>query len=202
MATKTTNKTKEVITEKTEQVKESVDITELLKEIAELKKQIANQQNTTKQTVEVPTEKMIKFISLTSGSVMLRGSNSKPYEIEGQYNSRTFTESEARVIVTQMGGYMRMGYVFIDDPAFVREVGLSDAYRNMLSPDQLKNLFSKQPDAIIGAYENASDGQKFIILDMVRTKLANKEPIDGNVLLALSNLSGKDLLHDMSDDEE
>lgn len=205
MATKTT-KSKEYSVDKMEQVQEDipeVTIAELLKQIEELKRQVAEQ-----KAVNIPapndtfSEKMIKFISLVSGSVMLKGSNTKPYEIEGQYNSRSFTESEARVIVSQMGGYMRKGFVFIDDPAFVREVGLSDAYRTMLTPEQLKTLFNKKPETIISIFENASDGQRQIILDMVRAKLSNKETVDGNVLLALSNLSGKDLLHNMSDDDE
>lgn len=203
MATKTT-KNKEYNVDKMEEVQENipeVTIAELLKQIEELKKQVAEQKTVNAQT-DTFSEKMIKFISLVSGSVMLKGSNTKPYEIEGQYNSRSFTESEARVIVSQMGGYMRKGFVFIDDPVFVREVGLSDAYRTMLTPEQLKTIFNKKPETIISIFENASDGQRQIILDMVRTKLSNKETVDGNVLLALSNLSGKDLLHNMSDDDE
>ena len=204
MATKTT-KTKENVTNieqvNNDNLNESVNIADLLKQIEELKRQVVGQKAINTQ-IDSFSEKMIKFISLVSGSVMLKGSNSKPYEIEGQYNSRTFTESEARVIVSQMGEYMRKGYVFIDDSAFVREVGLSEAYRTMLTPEQLKTLFTKKPETIISIYENASEGQQQIILDIIRTKLLNKETVDGNVLLALSNLSGKDLLHNMSDDDE
>lgn len=214
MATKTNTRQKNTVVESTASMEEkdivkdsevkndtnSPDIAELLKEIENLKKQVLEQK--TNSTIEIPSEKMIKFISLIPGSVMLRGSNTRPYEIEGQYQSRTFTETEARVIVTQMGGYMRTGNVFIDDPVFVREVGLTDAYRNMLSPEQLQTLFNKQPETIIGIYENALDGQKDIILNMIRTKIANKEHVDANILVSLSNLSGKDLLHNMSEDEE
>lgn len=179
--------------------KQEVDVQALLKQLEAMQKELAEMKEQTSQAspvVELSSakEKMITFINLTPGSVMLRGSATRPYEIEGRYNSRTFTEMESKVIVSQMGGYLRDGYVYIDDADFVKEVGLGDAYRSIMTPDALKGLMSKTPEAIISAYDLALDGQKKIILDMIIEKKSKGENIDANILVELGKLSGKDLV--------
>lgn len=179
--------------------KQNVDVQALLKQLEAMQKELAEMKEQTSQTFPIAElsstkEKMITFINLTPGSVMLRGSATRPYEIEGRYNSRTFTEMESKVIVSQMGGYLRDGYVYIDDADFVKEVGLGDAYRNIMTPDALKGLMSKTPEAIISAYDLALDGQKKIILDMIIEKKSKGENIDANILVELGKLSGKELV--------
>lgn len=179
--------------------KQEVDVQALLKQLEAMQKELAEMKEQTSQVspmaeLSSAKEKMITFINLTPGSVMLRGSATRPYEIEGRYNSRTFTEMESKVIVSQMGGYLRDGYVYIDDADFVKEVGLGDAYRSIMTPDALKGLMSKTPEAIISAYDLALDGQKKIILDMIIEKKSKGENIDANILVELGKLSGKDLV--------
>ena len=190
-----------------EKAETSTDVLALLEEINKLKAELKEmKENTTTsvigttELVEEPQEKMIRFISLAKGSVMLKGTASKPYEIEGQYNDRTFTETEAKAICTLMGAYMREGFVYIDDAQFVKSMGLSEAYRHMLSPDTLKDLFNKSPEIVISAYENASEGQKKIIMDMVIEKQSKGEVVDANILQRLGKLSGVDLMS-ISDEE-
>lgn len=190
-----------------EKAETSADVLALLEEINKLRAELKEiKENTTTsvvgttELVEVPEEKMIRFISLAKGSVMLKGTANRPYEIEGQYNDRTFTETEAKAICTLMGGYMREGYVYIDDAQFVKSVGLGEAYRNMLSPEALQNLFDKSPEVVVSAYETASDGQKKIILDMIFDKQNKGETVDANIVQRLSKLSGVDLMS-ISDEE-
>lgn len=175
-------------------------IAKLMAEIEALKKQVA----TPAPVAELKSvgDKMITFVSLSQGSVMLRGSAARPYEIDGQYKSRTFTETEARIIVNQMGGYMREGFVYIDDAEFVREAGLTDAYNNILTPKKLKTLLDNKPELVVSAYENTTDGQKDIIIRMVREKLAAGQYVDGNIVMRLSKLSGKDLTSIIAEDNE
>lgn len=189
-----------------EKVETSADVLVLLEEINKLKAELKEMKeskaevNTLNGCEEEPQEKMIRFVSLAKGSIMLKGTASKPYEIEGQYNDRTFTETEAKAICTLMGAYMREGFVYIDDAQFVKSMGLSEAYRNMLSPDTLKDLFNKTPEIVISAYENASEGQKKIIMDMVIEKQNKGEVVDANILQRLGKLSGVDLMS-ISDEE-
>ena len=70
----------------------------------------------------------------------------------------------------------------------------------MLKPEDLKELFNKNPQAIVSAYELALDGQKKIILDMVIEKKSKGQPIDANILVKLGELSGKDLVNIEADE--
>ena len=203
MATTSTKSTK--TTKTTTTATPDVDVKSLLKQLADLQKEI----NTLKETQVAPTpiegvntsERMIKFISLFKGSVLLKGTPKRPYEIEGQYNTRVFSETEAKVICSQMGSFMREGYVYIDDADFVREIGLTEPYRNLLTPDQLKDLMQQNPDIIINAYKLAEEGQQRIIIDMIIEKQSKGEFVDANVLRELGKLSGVDLI-DFSDSED
>lgn len=203
----TTNTKKSITATKPKSLKEEtkevapnsdVNVEELLKQLQEMKNELTALKAEQVQPLPVlnsTTDRMVKFINLTPGSAMLKGSAKRPYEIEGRYNSRSFTDTEAKVIVAQMGSYLREGFVYIDDADFVKEAGLIDAYRDMLTPDALKNLLSQSPDAIISAYEVASDGQKKIILDMIVEKKSKGENIDANILVRLGEVSGKDLMN-------
>lgn len=195
-----TEAVKEVKAEKTS--KQDPQIEALLAQIAQLQEQMAELSKPAPvATLSSTADKMITFISLTPGSVMLRGSARRPYEIDGQYKSRTFTETEARIIVSQMGNYLRDGYVWIDDAEFVRDVGLQEAYRNMLNAEQLQTLLDKKPEAVVSAYESVSEGQQKIILDMVTVKVQKGEKVDANILQRLKEISGRDLF-DIEVDED
>lgn len=194
--TKTTKNTsaKENV-ETVSKINQSPSIEELMAQIAELKNQISKSNTVVENKEETaPEEKMIRFISLARGSVLLKGTANRPYEIEGRFAERMFSESEARAIVNLMGSYMREGFVYIDDAKFVKSVGLADAYKNILTPEVLKNLFNQNPNTVISAYENATEGQRQLIIDMVYEKKNNGEVIDANILMQLGKMSGIDLL--------
>lgn len=188
------NSTKENV-EATNTNKQSPTIEELMAQIVELKNQI-NQTNKVEPTKEEVhnEEKMIRFISLARGSVLLKGTANRPYEIEGRFSERMFSESEAKAIVNLMGSFMREGYVYIDDAKFVKSVGLADAYKSILTPEVLKNLFNQNPSAVISAYENSTEGQRRLILDMIFEKKNSGESVDANILMQIGKMAGIDLI--------
>lgn len=185
-----------------EPIKDTPSIEDLMVQIAELKKQVLQNKTvgTKAETAsEEPSEKMIKFISLARGSVMLKGTAKRPYEIEGRFNDRWFSESEAKAIVNLMGNYMREGFVYIDDANFVKSVGLAEVYKTMLTPDILKNLFDQSPSSVVNIYQNATEGQQRIILDMLYEKKNNGEQVDANILMQIGKIAGMDLISDFEE---
>lgn len=205
--TTTKKEIKEVLTDNKEVVSNPSETTtpsieQLMAEIAELKKQVL--QNKTIETkteteLEEAPEKMIRFISLARGSVMLKGTANRPYEIEGRFADRWFSEAEARAIVNLMGNYMREGFVYIDDAKFVKSVGLADVYKTMLTPDILKSLFEQSPSSVVNIYQNATEGQQKIILDMLYEKKNKGEQVDANILMQIGKLAGMDLISDFEE---
>lgn len=137
-------------------------------------------------------ERTIEFINLVPGNLVLKGS--MVWIIEGQYNSRTFFETEAKQIVNNMPNTVRGGLVYIDDAQFVQDCNLTEVYRHILSDDQMKTLLEKGGSAIIESYKMVNDGQKKVIIDTIIDKKTKGEFVDGNVLIELGKLSGKDLV--------
>lgn len=201
MATAKNNSTKKTVdVEKTND--ESTIIQDLMAQIQALKEEINKNKKNDNSSSKPPVEKMIKFISLFKGSVMLKGSAKRPYEIEGQYNYRMFGENEARIICSQMGSYMREGFVYIDDADFVAENGLAEAYKSLLSPEEMKSLIKQSPSTIINAYKTASEGQQKIIIDMIIQRITKGENVDANIVRDLSKLSGVNLAEFSKDIDE
>lgn len=209
MANKTTKKTEKVI-EPVVEIKEKIEIenTEELspveKENVELKKQMAEMQekmnklfeamalnNNSANNNKTNTKKTVKFINMTNGKLVLRGS--QIWTFEKQFDTRSFMDTEARIIIHNMPKCVRSGNVYIADAEFVEENELSLIYASLLSDKELKKLFEKTPKDIIEAYKMVSDEQKNIIVSMIIEKRNNGEEVDGNVLLTIGRLSGKKL---------
>ena len=149
--------------------------------------------------VETPVKTMaerksrsIKFINLVPGALNLKGT--RAHRIEGQFASRMIPESEARVIVNNMPETVSSGMVYIADAEFVKEMELSDAYDNILSDKQLKDILHKNANDVCDIYQNAPEAQKAIIISMIANKCMDGIPVDANILMRLGEISGVDFL--------
>ena len=205
---KTANTTKpkkaEVVSETTKSVSSvnnTVSENEALKaQIAEMKaqmelmaKMMATKGDSEQAVSATKNDRMITFVNLTNGTAILRGNQN--WALEGQYASRAFLEREARIIVNNMPNMIRSGMVYITDAQFVKDNDLADAYLNMLSDKEMKELLAKDANYVIDVYKNVSDGQKQIIVDMIIEQRKAGVKIDNNILVELGELCGKDLVH-------
>lgn len=168
---------------------------ELLKqELEELKAQMAllMNQSVINSVSKAKTDRNITFISLTEGELVLRGSHA--YTFKRQFEKRQFTEKEALIILNNMPQTIADGMVYIADAQFVADNDLTDAYRNILTDSQLKTLLNQDANYIIDTYQNCSESQQRIIIDMIIDKRQNEIEVDNNVLVKLSKLCGQDLM--------
>lgn len=174
-----------------ESLKKQMD--EMRQMIATLQEQYNKQNSEQKETAVKKTaeQRTITFVNLTSGTFVLRGS--QIYTLDKQFDARTFSEREATVIANTMSRSIRSGRLYIDNADFARENGFEDICGYILTPEILKNLMAQRPEYIIDVYKNCSDEQKEIITDMIIRRRLNGEPVDGNVLIELGKLSGKNL---------
>lgn len=176
---------------------------ELKRELEALKAQMASlisSMNAVPTVQPKKSNRLIRFINMCPGMVVLRGSTI--WKIDGQFNYQDFMETEASIIAANMSDMIRMGSVYIADEDFRVEHNLEDVYRYLLSDEQLKNLLNQDSKYAIDMYKNANDNQKQIILDMICNKLDAGEEVDGNILITLSKLSGKDLLEIQNESEQ
>lgn len=204
-STKTTEtiKKEEVKVEKTKVIEPKVESKDLKKEsiniqaeeIAKLQAQIdllMKTQVAAPQPSNKPKKKMIKIVSLANGGLTLQGS--RIIRIANQFESVMVTESEARIIVSNMPESARNGLFYITDKDFVEENELEDAYATILSDEQLRTLLNKNVDEVVNIYNNISDKQKEIVNSMIIDGRLNGKKIDANLLQELSTISGIDFV--------
>lgn len=175
----------------------------LEKQIEEMKAQMAflMGQVSAQATVDTTPKKdrNIPIVNLTPGNFNLKGS--QIWKLKGQFDQRVFLEREARIILNNMQNAIRSGMVYIADAQFVEENDLAEAYQYLLSDAKLKNLLDNSPNYVIEIYKNASSSQQEIIIKMIVDKKQRGESVDGNVLVELGRLSGKDLVSIESEQE-
>ena len=204
--TKTATKSKkaekaEVVESETKVVDTTVSENEALKaQIVEMKAQMelmaqmmAAKAESVKPVFQPKNDRMITFVNLTNGTAVLRGN--QIWTLEGRYATRSFLEREARIIVNNMPNMIRSGMVYITDAQFVKDNDLADAYMNILSDEDMKNLLAKDANYVIDVYKNVADGQKQIIVDMIIEQRIAGKKIDSNILVELGEMCGKDLVH-------
>lgn len=148
---------------------------------------------------EKKNDRPVRFVNLFPGTLVLKGSTI--WKIEGQFNYRDFMETEAAIIVSNMGEMIRAGSCWIADAEFVDTHNLTEVYKYLLSDETLKNLFNKDAKYVIESYKMANDNQKQIILDMIGEKIDSGEEVDANILLTIGKLSGRDLIAEANSDE-
>lgn len=140
----------------------------------------------------VNPSKQITFINLTSGGLNLRGT--RIHHIDKQFGSKSVQESEARVIVSNMPNSIAEGYVYIPDNEFLESCNMGGVYDGMLNDEQMKTLLNQDANYVCDVFENATDSQKRIIIDMVSDRQLNGKPVDANILVRLGKLAGVDFL--------
>lgn len=174
---------------------------ELKKQLDELKAQMAlmAQMVANKPAAVAKSSKQVKFINLSSGSAILRGT--VMWKITGQFADKDFDETEANIIVANMGNMIRSGRIYIADQEFVESHNLGEVYKHILNVDQLKSLFGKDGKTIVEAYKMANDAQKQIIVDMISERKVNGQFVDANAAIEIGKLCGKDLMSIEPDEE-
>lgn len=149
----------------------------------------------------VNSNKQITFINLTSGGLNLRGT--RMHHIDKQFGSKSVQESEARVIVSNMPNSIAEGYVYIPDNEFLESCNMGGVYDGMLNDEQMKTLLNQDANYVCDVFENATDSQKRIIIDMVSDRQLNGNSVDANILVRLGKLAGVDFLNiEPLDDKE
>ena len=151
------------------------------------------QSNSTTSTKPVNSNKQIVFINMTSGGLNLKGT--RMYHIDNQFGTKSVQESEARVIVANMPNTIAEGYVYIPDNEFLESCNMGGVYDGMLNDEQMKTLLNQDANYVCDVFENATDSQKRIIIDMVSDRQLNGNSVDANILVRLGKLCGVDFLN-------
>lgn len=170
-----------------EQQKQMQELMAQMKLMAEM---VSNKGNATEKPIN--EKRNITFINMVNGGMNLRGT--RYYHIDKQFGTKVVTDSEARVILSNMPNAIQSGLVYINDIDFIKENGLEDYYNGLINDKTLKTLLDKDCDEVVEVYNGANSEQKKIILDMVVSRRLNGEKIDANIVVELGKLCGKNFM--------
>lgn len=168
--------------------------------MAQIKVMMQAQAATNPVNIEEKAARGIKFISLVSGGLTLKGN--RMYHIDKQFGYKMIPESEARAILSNMPNTIASGMVYIADKEFVNKNDLSGVYEEILSDKQLKELLQQNANDVCEIYKQASMVQREIIVDMVVNRKLNGLSIDANIVVEIGKLCGKDLMSITPEEEE
>lgn len=101
---------------------------------------------------------------------------------------------DLKEICRNMKSLAQKGAFYIANEKAVRKAKLKTYYNRILKNEDILHLFEKDANTIIELYKLANDFQKETIIDLIVNKKLKNEQVDGGVLFALSELSGKNLM--------
>ena len=196
MATTTTTKKTTTATTQTPIVEDKKTI-ELEDKVKFLTEQLMKMQemmasmNVTASSQTAPTNnnRLIRFINLSTGKIVLKGSTT--WVIDKQFDYRDFLETEASIIVANMPKTIAQGFVYIADADFVESHNLVEVYRHILDDNTLKTLFDRDYKHVVDLFKSCADAQKLIIFDMINERIEQGIDVDANIVAQIEKLSGK-----------
>lgn len=180
---------------------------ELLKENAELRKQLAlhNQdivQKTVskfqyKEYVDINPTKRIPVVSLRIGVLNLPTGDPRSFARKYRFGKFGETQlinySDLADILHWKLDYAKKGYIYIDDPDVVSNFGLVDLYQNLIDKNKIENILQYSIKELIDIYSKLPNALQITIADLVAQKIFNGENIDLNKVAAMSKICGFDI---------
>ena len=191
---------KEVVQDATQELLKKFE--ELQKQLAELKaendalkdtKQVENNDN----TEELTSDTDITVISQTIGKLVLSTEGNgigTVYRFEEFGEVQDIPFGDLKDIVKHKPRFAKEGAYFICNPQAVKKLRLGTQYKNLIDDKTFTNLFDKDAKTIVALYESAPKMQQEQVVSLIEDRLAKKLDVDGNVLIKIGKLCGKDFL--------
>lgn len=197
----TENKTTKASTSK----QEKTDIITLEKKIAEQQVQIEelmkiiqggmNAVAPITNTEDINADEDILVVSLTPNKLNLVGSDgSTLFSFDAMYEEQYIDYASLKEIVRVNRDMAKNGRFYILDEKAVNKLRLKNNYKNVLTPEQMKQILSSNTEHAVELYKLANATQQQTIIDVVKQAKFNGKDVDYNLLRELGELSGVNLI--------
>ena len=159
------------------------------------------QQPNVANTVAVPTEEIggddeFLVISLTPNKLNLCGADGAVlFSFDEMYEEQYIDYASLKEIVRVNRDMAKNGRFYILDERVVNKLRLKNNYKNVLSPEQLKDLLRSDTKKAVELYKLANKTQQSTIIELVKQSKFKGEAVDFNLLSELENLSGIKLIN-------
>ena len=146
---------------------------------------------------EITADTDIMVISQTVGSLAISTEGNgigTVYRFEKFGDVQDIPFGDLRDIVKNKPKFAKEGAYFICNPQAVKKLRLGNDYKNLIDDNTFLNLFDKDADTIVALYKSAPSMQQKQVVSLIEDRLAKKLEVDGNVLIKIGKLCGKDFL--------
>lgn len=154
---------------------------------------------------ELTADTDITVISQTVGKLVLSTLGNglgTVYRFEQFGEVQDIPFGDLRDIVKNKPYFAREGLYYIANAQAVKKLRLGAQYKNIIDNKTLEHLFENDAKTIVSLYESAPTLQQQQIVGLIEDRLAKKIDVDGNVLIQIGKLCGKDFLLTQIEDEE
>lgn len=148
----------------------------------------------------VPTEDIVGddeflVISLTPNKLNLCGADGAVlFSFDEMYEEQYIDYASLKEIVRVNRDMAKNGRFYILDERVVNKLRLKNNYKNVLSPEQLKDLLNSDTKKAVELYKLANQTQQSTIIELVKQAKFRGESVDFNLLSELEKLSGVRLI--------
>lgn len=146
---------------------------------------------------EITADTDITVISQTVGKLVLSTEGNGAgtvYRFESFGEVQDIPFNDLKDIVKNKPRFAREGAYFICNPKAVTKLRLGTQYKNLIDDKTFVDLFNKDAKTIISLYESAPKMQQEQVVSLIEDRLAKHMEVDGNVLIKIGQLCGKDFL--------
>ena len=171
---------------------------EALKEQKENNKIEVNEQDEQdEQEEELTADTDITVISQTVGKLVISTEGNgvgTVYRFEEFGEVQDIPFGDLKDIVKNKPRFAKEGAYFICNPQAVKKLRLGTQYKNLIDDKTFLNLFDKDAKTIVALYESAPQMQQEQVVSLIEDRLEKKLEVDGNVLIKIGKLCGKDFI--------
>jgi hypothetical protein len=147
---------------------------------------------------------MVEVVSLCYDKLNL---NTKDHGEGNRYSFDSFGEtknimlSELAQIKETQKNFARKGYFFINNASAVRQLGLEQDYKSILSLEKINEVISNSPNAE-KLFKSTNQGQQGILVNMIIGMIMEGRTVDMNLVHKVSEISGININQRVADQKE
>jgi regulator of replication initiation timing len=145
---------------------------------------------------EIEPNKYIKVMSLNFGKLVLNT------ESKGQGKSFVFNKfgdirniiySDLSNLYHHQQSFAEQGRFYIFDKKFIKNHGLESYYNKFLTKETIENILDNKSNEIVDLFNNTSEAQKEIIVNLLIKKITNGENVDISKADIISRIYGQNI---------
>lgn len=144
---------------------------------------------------EINAEEEYLVISLTPNKLNLVGAGGEVlFVFDDMYEEQYIDYASLKEIVRVNRDMAKNGRFYILDERVVNKLRLKNNYKNILSPEQLKEILKSDAQKAIELYKLANKAQQSTIIELVKQAKFRGDGVDMNLLSELERCSGVKLI--------